>query len=176
MNATTRRWSLLALLATAAAAAAGCGTHTALGGGIGAMRYSEEGGAGTSSAGPMLALRLGVPDSGFRGMLAADLKLFGTKDPGTNASMRSLILLPSFQATGQDGVSLRFGLGPVLSRWSGDPAVDGLSVAPIAGAALSFDRRRSGRQTWSVELFGAGAVAPDVAALLGGVHVLHYIR
>ncbi len=166
----------LAPAVAAVAALAACGTHAAIGGGLGAMHYAEEGGAGSNAAGPMLSLRLAVPDSGFRGMLAADLTMFTTGDPGTDARSRSLIILPSMQQTSPGGSSFRIGVGPALSFWSGDPYVSSFGGALAAGAALTLDLRRKGRQSWSLEFSATGALAPDVAAALGGIHVVKYFR
>ncbi len=163
-----------ALTLLVAAAAGACGTRQALGGGLGVMKL-EVGGGFQETLEPVLALRLGVPDSGFRGLLVVDLQPVPIQNPAGDEGVSTLFLLPSLQATGGP-VGLRGGIGPALDLWSGADAAGSFSTALAAQAAITLDVRRARRKAWSVELFATAAGDIDTSGHLAGIQLVKYVR
>ncbi len=177
MGAQRLRGAFLAALSATVMAAAGCGPHAAVTGGLGEVDYHGDAGARLT---PFVGARLGMPETGVRGMLEADLQPIPVPASGSY-DVSTLFLIPSLEgAVGP--VALRGGMGFILNMYSNDRGGGFGKGNPAGGLALSASLSshlplRGGRR-WGVELFATelGEPSRQEDALLTGVQLVRYLK
>ncbi len=166
-----------ALAAGAVIALAACGPHTAVTGGLGSVDYHGEAGARLT---PFVGARVGLPEKGVHGVLAADLQPIPVPASGSY-NVSTLYVVPSLQVA-LGPVALRGGPGFILNLYSSDQGGGAGHGNPAGGLALSGSLStrlppRAGAR-WGVEVFTTTLAEPSRRedATIIAAQLVRYIR
>ena len=136
----------------------GCGSHVHAGAGLGMGRTSVGGEQG-SAFGPVVSLRMGVPDRAVGGLVTLDVQPFRVQHPYADEAFRIAYLLPALQVNVRP-VMLRAGVGAAFSTWSGSDAVTDAEIGLAIGAGIELALNPT-HPVWLIDLSVRSATTSD---------------